>query len=339
MSSLPILVIVGATGAQGAGVVKAFTSNATNQPEYRIRALTSNADSPDAVKLATQATVSVVQVDLASESSVLAAFKDATLIFANTYFEVQTFIAKGPKAAEEHEAQKGLNIARAAAKTSSLKHIIWSTLPDDAKISNGRWAIPHFQSKIPAEKYLLSKESEMAAKTTFLRIGMYGSNLKNPGYQPIEVKLAKTHILTLPCSPTALIPFIGSEQTNPGLLARAIFTHPEKTLPGRYVLGASEILSCRDWAATMQRALRRKEGKEDAVVKFVECTMEGYEELYGGLGTELGCMMTYLKEYGREGFEAATGEKPIVMPEELGVEGMKSTEECLTELEWADILG
>ena len=179
---LPILTIVGAFGAQGAGVVSAFTSDTV--PAYHIRALTSNASSPAAASLATKPNVTVVQVDLNSVESIREAFKDSTLIFANTYFNASVLMANGAAAVRDLEAQQGLNIVHAASQTKTLKHLIWSTLPDDSSISDGKYNIPRFQSKIPAEKYIRSPESGLEDKSTFIRVGVYGSNIAWPSYRP-----------------------------------------------------------------------------------------------------------------------------------------------------------
>lgn len=181
--SLPILTVVGALGAQGGGVVNAFTSEST--PQYQVRALTSNASSPAAVKLSEHPHVTVVQVDLNSIESIQSAFEGSTLIFANTAFPITILMEKGAQAAEEHEAKQGLNIVQAAARVSGLEHLIWSTLPEVTASTGGKFTIPDFQSKIPAEAFCRSSESGLADKTTFLGVGMYGSNVEQPPYKPV----------------------------------------------------------------------------------------------------------------------------------------------------------
>ena len=184
--SFPIVVVVGALGLQGAGVVSVYTSPAYSS-KYHVRALTSNTSSEAATTLAAKPNVSVVSVDLNSIDSVLAAFKDATFIFANTIFHIQTFLSQGAAAVQQREEQQGLNIVRAASQITSLQHLIWSTLPDSVTISNGKYDIPHFQGKVPAEKYARSEESGLAAKTTYLHVGFYGTNAQRPPYRIIPV--------------------------------------------------------------------------------------------------------------------------------------------------------
>lgn len=180
--ALPILTVVGATGLQGGSVI---SFQDAEKPCYHIRALTSNAATEPAARIATMPHVTVVQVDLGSLQSLISAFEGSTAIFANTHFSPATFLGDGAEAAQELEEQQGLNIVRAASQTTSLQHLVWSTLPDAASISGGKYVIPHFQSKLPAERFIL--DSSLANKTSFLSVGLYGSNLTMEPYRPILV--------------------------------------------------------------------------------------------------------------------------------------------------------
>lgn len=183
--SLPLLVVVGALGSQGSGVVSAML--ATPEPRYQIRALTSDPSSEAASSLATNPRISVEFVDLNSQDSVLKAFRGASYIFANTAFLIGVSITEGPAAAQKAEQECALNVVRAAAQISSLRHIIWSTLPDAESITCGKYHIPHFQSKIPAERYLQDPKNGLAGRSTFLRVGFYASNLKLDLYKPLYI--------------------------------------------------------------------------------------------------------------------------------------------------------
>lgn len=81
------------------------------------------------------------------------------------------------------ELEQGKNIANAAAKTSTLKHLIWSTLPDSRKISNGKYVVPHFDAKAKIDQYIKSK-AELYAKTTFMWVGWYAQNYQFPMFTP-----------------------------------------------------------------------------------------------------------------------------------------------------------
>ncbi|CEL08939.1 hypothetical protein ASPCAL12084 [Aspergillus calidoustus] len=326
----PIAVIVGALGAQGSSVLSTLLKSKSH---YKIRALTSNATSPDAIRLAySNPNIEVLQADLSSPPSLLAAFTGASIIFANTVFRPDVFLTRGAAAAEELEASQGLNIVQAASKVAStLQHFIWSTLPDGEGITGGKYKIPHFQSKIPAERYLLDPANGLVGKTTFLRVGMYGSNLVRDPYKPVFVKEQGKYIMTLPCSPSTVIPFVGSETPNVGVIVDAIIRQPEKTL-GKFVLGVSEYLTAAEWAAALSAG-------SNVEVTFSETSLEDYERRWGPIGTEIGLMFRFIEELGQGSFAAGADGSLIVTPKDLGVQGLlHSTEDSLRKFRWGEIL-
>ena len=75
------------------------------------------------------------------------------------------------------EVEQGIKIAAAASKVSSLKHYIWSSLPGGEKTSNGKFPVPHCDSKAIIDEHIHSKMPDLAKKTTFLWVGFYGTNL------------------------------------------------------------------------------------------------------------------------------------------------------------------
>lgn len=81
------------------------------------------------------------------------------------------------------EVEQGKNLANAAIKTPTLKHYIWSTLPNAMKISNGQYLVPHFEAKNKIDEYIRS-QPELLAKSTFLWVTWYASNYKFPMFTP-----------------------------------------------------------------------------------------------------------------------------------------------------------
>ena len=119
---------------------------------------------------------------------------------------------------------------------------------------------------------------------------------------------------------------------NIGLIARAIFEQPDKTI-GRAVLGVAEILSLRDLVNTLKKSFQRQGKELDAV--YVGCDLDAFEGLWGSVGTEIGLMMTFFRDVEYGGFKAETGSVPVLTPKDLGVDGeLRSTEDTLTELGW-----
>ena len=101
-----------------------------------------------------------------------------TAIFAVTNFW-ETLGANGPDGAGHVETTQAKNVVVAASKTPSLKHFIWSTLPNASKISKGSLSIPYWDYKAKIDEYIKRDLPDLAKKTTFLWVGMYPSNLVN----------------------------------------------------------------------------------------------------------------------------------------------------------------
>jgi uncharacterized protein YbjT (DUF2867 family) len=76
MASKPIVVVTGATGAQGGSVISALLKDG----KYRIRGCTRDVNSEKAKQLAARG-VDMARVDTTSKVDLLAAFKDAHAVF------------------------------------------------------------------------------------------------------------------------------------------------------------------------------------------------------------------------------------------------------------------
>ena len=81
------------------------------------------------------------------------------------------------------ETAQGINLAKAASTTPTLKHYIWSTLPNGKKISNGKYIVPHFEAKNQIDAYIKT-DPVLLPKTTFVWITYFASNLFFPMFQP-----------------------------------------------------------------------------------------------------------------------------------------------------------
>lgn len=176
MTEKKIIAVVGATGAQGGGLVRAIVAD----PEgpFTARALTRNADSDKARALAAQG-VEVVEADLEDEASLRKAFDGAYAAFVVTNFWVE-------RTPEEEKArtraQMELDQAAAAAratKDAGLRHVVWSTLEDtrphferlgsDAPTVMGGYKVPHFDAKGEANAFF----ADVGVPTTFLQTTFY----------------------------------------------------------------------------------------------------------------------------------------------------------------------
>jgi hypothetical protein len=81
------------------------------------------------------------------------------------------------------EAKQGINMAKAAAKTASLQHFIWSTIPDNVKISGGKHCVAHFEGKLKVDQFI-KQDKDLLSKTTFMWVGYYATNIILPMITP-----------------------------------------------------------------------------------------------------------------------------------------------------------
>jgi len=125
-----LIAVIGATGQQGGGVLRALQARG----QFKVRALTRNPDKHR--ELAEE----VVEADLDKPETLKAAFEGVHGVFLVTNFY---------GGADE---LKQATTAVRAAKTSGVKHFIWSTLPDVEAISGGKFNVPHFTGKAKIDR-------------------------------------------------------------------------------------------------------------------------------------------------------------------------------------------
>jgi uncharacterized protein YbjT (DUF2867 family) len=152
VSEKKTIAVVGATGAQGGGLVRAIAAD--DSGEFAARAITRDPGSEKAQALAALR-VEVVQADLDDRASLERAFAGAHGVFGVTNFWEHF--------SPDKEIEQAGNIAEAA-QAAGAKHVIWSTLEDvrewvpldDDRMPtlNERWKVPHFDGKgAPDEEF------------------------------------------------------------------------------------------------------------------------------------------------------------------------------------------
>jgi uncharacterized protein YbjT (DUF2867 family) len=172
MTDKKIIAVVGATGSQGGGLVRAILADP--QGRFTARALTRDADSGKAREFASHG-VEVVEADLDDEASVRKAFDGAYGAFVVTNFWAQrTPEQDKARTRAEMELAQAATGARAA-KDAGLRHVVWSTLEDtrphferlgiDVPTVFGSYKVPHFDAKGEANALF----TELGVPTTFLQ--------------------------------------------------------------------------------------------------------------------------------------------------------------------------
>src|SRR6476660_9763671 len=126
-----LIAVIGATGQQGGGVVRALQASG----QFHVRAL--SRDPSKHRELADD----VIEADLNRPETLKAAFEGAHGVFLVTNFR--------EKGTDELKQATG---AVRAAKNAGVKHFIWSTLPSVEAISGGKFHVPHFTGKAKTDR-------------------------------------------------------------------------------------------------------------------------------------------------------------------------------------------
>ncbi|KAH6662631.1 hypothetical protein F5X68DRAFT_178120 [Plectosphaerella plurivora] len=303
-----IITVVGATGIQGGSVVNALLDDA----QYSIRAITRNTNS-DAAKALTDRGVEVVQADLNDVISLKAAFAGSYAIFAVTNF-FEALPTQGVEKAMEIEIRLGSNLADAAAATESLVHYVWSTLPNSRKLSGGKAVVPYYDSKNRIDDHVRSIPA-LLAKTTFLWIGWYASNMEYPWNKPTQIATedgSKSYVMLLSAPASVKIPMAGDQRINTGLLAKAIFGQPEKTLGGKIVAGVEGNMTYGEMAHIYGAAQGIK-------VRTVQISASDFVQLWPTFGGLMHTTNEYMELLDGKAFTSPDEE--VLSVKDLGVEG------------------
>ena len=282
MSEKRIIAVLGATGAQGGGVVRAILNDADGQ--FQARAITRNPDSEKAKDLA-QAGVEVVAADLDDIESLKKVFSGAYGIYGVTNFWEHF--------SPEKETKQANNIAEAAKETGA-KHVIWSSFEDtrdNVPLSDdrmptlmGNYKVPHFDSKAEANKIF----TNLGVPTTLLFTSFYWDNFIYFGMGP---KPGQDGVLgiTFPMGNKKL-PGIAAEDI--GKCAYGIFKAGSKYI-NKTVGIAGEHLTGGDTANAFTKAIGQKVVYNDVPA-----------EMYRGFGfpgaEDLGNMFQYKRDFNED---------------------------------------
>src|SRR6185503_6488486 len=176
MAEKKIIAVVGATGAQGGGLIRAILADSAGP--FAARALTRDAQSGQARDLASQG-VEVVEADLDDETSLRKAFDGAYGAYVVTNFWAhRTPEQEQARSRAQMELDQAAAAARAA-KDADLRHVVWSTLEDTrphfarlgVEVPNalGNYKVPHFDAKAEANAFFIG----LGVPTTFLQTAAY----------------------------------------------------------------------------------------------------------------------------------------------------------------------
>jgi len=212
------IVVIGATGSQGKGVVNTLVNEGT----FKVRAASRNPQDYSG------SAHEVVKADLTDIKSLKNAFKEAYGVFVVTNFwEGADEIAQGKNAIE-------------AAKEAGVQHFVWSTLPNVEEISNGEFEVPHFTGKAKVDELVKSAGFKYH---TLVQPPFYYQNFA--GMLAPQQKEDGTTGWTLPIDPTKKVIHM-SDINDLGKVVAGSFLNPEKVGNGSYLSLATEFNSFND---------------------------------------------------------------------------------------------
>ena len=219
-----IIVVIGATGSQGKGVVNALV----NRGAFHVRAVTRN---PEAYSGQAH---EAVKADLNDAESLKNAFKNAYGVFAVTNFwEGADELAQGKNAI-------------AAAREAGVQHFVWSTLLNVESISHGEFNVPHFTGKAKVDALVKSAGFKYH---TFVQPPFYYQNFI--GMLSPQPKDEGNIGWTLPIDPAKKVIHM-SDINDLGKVVAGAFLQPDAVGNGGYLSLATELNSFNDILAAFK---------------------------------------------------------------------------------------
>ena len=279
MAFKKIIVVFGATGAQGGGVARAILNDRNS--EFAVRAVTRDPNSDKAKELAKMG-AEVVKGEIDDLQSLKRILSGAYGAYFVTFF--------WDHFSPEKEKSEAKNMAEAA-KEAGLKHVIWSTLEDTRKYIplddnrmptlQGKYKVPHFDAKGESNQYFIDAK----VPVTFLLTTFYWENMLYFGMGPKKGADGKLAI-TFPMGDKKLS---GIAAEDIGKCAYGIFKRGNELI-GKTIGIAGEQLDCNE----MAKALTKTLGKE---VTYNEITPEQYRNLGFPGADDLGNMFQFYRDF------------------------------------------
>lgn len=159
----PVVLVVGATGAQGGSVARHLLARG----RYAVRALTRDPDSEKAQSLRDLG-AAVVRGELSDPGSLREAMAGCYGVYGVTNFWEHF----------DNEYEHGINLIDAVAD-SAIGHFVFSTLPSVDRLTDGELSVPHFDLKAKMEDYA----RELNLPATYVHIAFYFDNFIASGFR------------------------------------------------------------------------------------------------------------------------------------------------------------
>src|SRR6266436_3965002 len=221
-----LVAVIGATGQQGGGVVRALQA----REGFKVRALTRDPDRHR--ELADE----VVEADLNRPEILKAAFEEAHGVFLVTNFREAGI-----------DELKQATAAVRAAKEAGVQHFVWSTLPNVEVISGGKFDVPHFTGKARIDRIV--KEAGFPHHTFVIAPGYYQNFV---GFLAPQKQADGSVGWALPLDPDVRCLHMGDIRELGNIVAGA-FAHPDEAGHGEYLPLVGDFLSFNEIVETLNR--------------------------------------------------------------------------------------
>ncbi|XP_008844564.1 nmrA-like family domain-containing protein 1 isoform X2 [Nannospalax galili] len=249
MADKKLVVVFGATGAQGGSVARTLLDDGT----FRVRVVTRNPEQRAAKELKLQG-AEVVQGDQDDQASMELALTGAHATFIVTnYWE---------NCSQKQEVKQGKLLADLA-KRLGLHYVVYSGLENIRKLTTGRLAAGHFDGKGEVEEYF----RDIGVPMTSVRLPCYFENLLSY-FLPQRAADGKSYLLDLPMGD---VPMDGMAVSDLGPVVLSLLKKPEE-----YVGQNIGLSTCRHTAEEYATLLTKHIGK---TVHHAKTTPEDYEKL------------------------------------------------------------
>ena len=256
-----LIAVVGATGQQGGGVVRALQAGG----QFKARALTRNPGKHR--DLADE----VTEADLNRPETIAAAFKGA-----HGAFLVTTSWLEGTDERKQGAA------AVQAAKDAGVKHVVWSTLPDVEAISGGKFHVPHFTGKAKVDRIV--KDAGFA-NHTFVVAPFFYQNLV--GSLAPQKQADGSLGWALPLDPSVRCIHMGDIRELGNIVAGA-FAQPDRAGHGEWLPLVGDFMSFNEIVDTLNR--------QGHTFSFTQVPAEVFATFFPG-AAEIAAMFKYFEAH------------------------------------------
>jgi uncharacterized protein YbjT (DUF2867 family) len=228
----------------------------------------------DAAKALANRGVEVIKADLLDAAGLRLPFEGAYGAFVVTNY--------WDPAQMQRETEIGAAAVKAA-RSFGVKHLVWSTLPDCERITDGRLKVVHFTGKARVDAIV---EAAGFPRHTFVQAPMYYQNfLTMNGPQPLP---NGGRGWAVPMDPAARVMHAG-DVTEVGRVVVAAFAAGDKLPSGSYLAVCGGVYSWNDFVATLNA-----QGHKLEVTRVVP--PEAYDNFYPS-AHEMREMYQYYEQY------------------------------------------